>query len=83
MFRECKEYQNKSKRKPLFGINRGTVIETTDEFKYDKQVAILIDKQAIPAGFEEMHLVKIRYEFNGEEEILDCTHNDYFVLVIG
>lgn len=81
MFRECIEYQKKRKRS-LFGITRGTTIETTDKFKYDKELATVIDKVVLPVGFDEKHLVKIKYQHNDEEEILDCSYKEFWVKII-
>lgn len=81
MFRDCIEYQKKRKQS-LFGIKNGNTIETTDKFKYDKKIATVIDKVVLPAGFDEKHLVKIKYQHNDEEEILDCSYKEFLVKII-
>lgn len=74
MFSDCRKYLPRD----LFFYSRGNKIVTTDKFKYPSKVATIIDKTALPGGFEERLLVKIKYE-NEEEEIIECTHESYRV----
>ena len=81
MFRDCIEFQ-KLRKRLLFSLKVGQSFETNDKFKYPNQVATIIDKGVIPAGFDEKHLIKIKYQHNNEEDVIDCSYVEYWVKVI-
>lgn len=74
MFSDCRKYLPRD----LFFYSLGDKIVTTNKFKYPNKDVTIIDKTAMPGGFEERLFVKIKYE-NEEEEIIECTHESYRV----
>lgn len=81
MFHDCVEYQ-KNRKRLMFSLKIGQSFKTNDKFKYPNQVATVIDKGVLPAGFDEKHLIKIKYQHNQEEDIIDCSYVEYWVKVI-
>lgn len=78
MFSDCRKYLPVG----LFFLKINSQFTTTGEFKYPNQVATVIDKIAMPGGFEEVHFVKIKYVNNNEEEVIECTHKEHPVKLV-
>lgn len=78
MFSDCRKYLPIG----LFFLKINSQFKTTSKFKYPNELATVIDKTAMPGGFEERHFVKIKYVNNNEEEVIECTHEEHPVKLV-